>query len=588
MTSVLQSLIVLTALISGAGSQPQSAASAPDLSGLWMSEQRFGPLVEGQLTINERENQWSASIAGFDVSADRRGDQVHISLPDDLGELRAHMGKDGTIRGYWIQPVSAILFQHYATPVTLAPVAPSVWRGDVLPLRERLSFYISISRQAGGELVAILRNPEFGWFNGFYHVDIENNSVKLSNRSGQLDGRFDPTTGQLLLNLIAGSPSPVVLARVNETAAVGFFPRVPRHPIKYEYSTPIMDNDGWKTASLQDVGLDQQQVMALVQSILDADPNDPHTVPVHSLLIARHGRLALEEYFYGFTAERTHNMRSAGKTLGPILLGVARDHGAKIGPATPVYSLFPQYKPFANWDDRKSRITVEDIMTMRPGWACDDNDSASPGNENNLQSQPVDWYKYTLDLPMARDPGGNVAIYCSASLNLVGGVAEQASGTWNADLFYDYIAVPLQFSNYHLNLMPSGAVYTGGGAELRPRDELKLGQVYLSGGVWNGRRVISTSWVRESTTAHSHFDRLVVAEDVNHEYGYGWHIHTFTVAGRSYREYAAEGAGGQFVIVMPDIDTVVGINAGDYRSADWYTWMLDLIPQFIVPAATQR
>jgi hypothetical protein len=70
-------------------------------------------------------------------------------------------------------------------------------------------------------------------------------------------------------------------------------------------------------------------------------------------LIARHGHLVLEEYFYGFDQERVHDMRSASKTFDPVLLGLAKEHGAKLAPATPVYPLFSQYKSFANWDARK-------------------------------------------------------------------------------------------------------------------------------------------------------------------------------------------------------------------------------------------
>jgi hypothetical protein len=59
----------------------------------------------------------------------------------------------------------------------------------------------------------------------------------------------------------------------------------------------------------------------------------------------------------------------------------------------------------------------------------------------------------------------------------------------------------------------------------------------------------------------------------------------FTVAGRSYREYAAEGVGGQPVMAIPDLDLVIGINAGDYRSGHWYTWIPDVIPRCVIPAA---
>lgn len=108
-------------------------------------------------------------------------------------------------------------------------------------------------------------------------------------------------------------------------------------------------------------------------------------VNIHSLLISRHGKLVLEEYFYGFTPDRVHDMRSASKTVAPMLIGIARDQGVKLGLDSAVYQAFPQYKPFANWDDRKTRLTLGNLITMTSGYACDDNDDASPGNEDVMQ-----------------------------------------------------------------------------------------------------------------------------------------------------------------------------------------------------------
>jgi CubicO group peptidase (beta-lactamase class C family) len=561
---------------------------ADRIAGIWASEQLFGPRVAGTLTIDARGSEWHARIAGLDVPVQPNGNEVRFLLPAEQGEFRGHLSTDAkAIVGHWIQPTCPIFSQRYATPVHLSEIAKSVWRGEVVPLPERISFYFAIQKTADG-ITAIVRNPEFGWLNGRYQVQVNDKAIVLSNRAGQLQGAYDAATDTLSFSLINGSPAPVVLTRRNNTTATGFFPRVGHQHETYAYAPPLPENDGWETASLTEAGLDPKPVTALVQSILDADPDDPKAVPIHSILIARHGKLALEEYFYGFDAPRTHDMRSAGKTLGTILIGVARDHGAKVEPSTPLSSVFARYKPFANWDDRKARITVENAMTMTPGLACDDNDNNSPGEENAFQSQTQqpDWYKYALDLPMARDPGGTAAIYCSASLNLTGGVAQEVSGRWNADLFYDYVARPLQFGTYHLNLMPTGQVYTGGGAYIRPRDQLKLGQVYLSKGMWHGQRVVSAAWVEQSTATHSGFTRPVVETDLNHQYGYGWHIHHFTVNGHEYREYAAEGAGGQMVMVLPELDLVVAVSAGDYRSGNWYRWMLEMLPKYIIPGAT--
>ena len=573
-------LVMALALVTGA----IRGQSRHPLVGLWGAEQNFGPVAKGALTIDGSGGKWRARIADFDAPVEFKQGEIRFTLTSGQGEFRGRLSGDSkTIIGHWIQPAGVVSFQRRATPVELVATRRSTWVGQVTPLAESIRFYVHIRNGPDGTLSAVIRNPERNlWGNRAFSVDLKGDTVALSSGRIEIRGSYDAKTDRLSLSLLAPPSAAAVLNREDEGQAVGFYPRAP-HPAGYSYRRPEPRKDGWATASLEEVGIDPKPIHALMKSLLDSDPSDNRTVPIHSILIARHGKLALEEYFYGFGPERPHDTRSAGKTLAPMLVGVARDHGAKIEPHTPVYSLFPEHKPFANWDERKNKLTLEHLMTMTPGLACDDNDSSSPGEEDRMQSQPGDWYKYTLDLPMARDPGGTTAIYCSASLNMVGGVAARVSGKWNADLFYQYIAPPLQFGVYHLNLTPTGEVYTGGGAYLRPRDELKLGQLYLSGGVWNGRRVLSREWVEWSTANRSTFARPVVAIDLNHQYGYGWHIHHFTVGAHTYREYAAEGNGGQFVMVFPDLDMVVAVNGGKYSGA-WYRWGLEVIPQYLIPA----
>jgi CubicO group peptidase (beta-lactamase class C family) len=426
-----------------------------------------------------------------------------------------------------------------------------------------------------------------------YRVDVQADVVSLANSNGVMRGRYNRQRDTLTLPLLDVSPpvAPLQLKRCPERDAVGLWPRAAAGTASYSYRQPTAREDGWATATLAEVGIDEKRITALMQKIVSTDPADLHAMAIHSILIARHGKLVLEEYFYGTNADQPHDMRSAGKTWAPMMLGVVRDRGSRVEPTSRVLSVFHRYPPPANPDDRKSKMTVADLMTMTSGLECDDNDDASSGNEDRMQSQQVqrDWYRYTLDLPMARDPGGQHAVYCSAGLNLVGGVAQaghepQGGLRRGPDLFEAFIARPLQFGLYHLNLMPTGEVYMGGGAYIRPRDQLKFGQVYLAGGVWNGRRVIDPEWVAASTTRHSSF-KPVNDLDVDHAYGYGWHLHHFTVNGRDYREYAAEGNGGQLVMVVPDLDMVVQVSAGNYGDRDWYRWALRILPEYLIPAA---
>jgi CubicO group peptidase (beta-lactamase class C family) len=559
--------------------------------GVWGSENVFGPAVRGELTLDASRSQWRARIAGFDVPVRREKDGITFSVGNNAGEFRGHVSADGkAITGDWIQPAGIANNNRYATPVQFSQAQPAIWKGQIEPLDDRVSFYVSIQHAPDGSLTAFIRNPDFNYFRRrTYRVSVSTAMITLSNTQSTGDtirGTYDPKSDRLALPALDSHP-PLEFTRRNNATTAEFFPR-PLGRAPYTYRKPDATDDGWQTASVADVGLDERPIAALVEKIVTANLQD-NPVNIHSLLIARHGKLVFEEYFYGHSRGETHDTRSASKTYGPVLAGIARDNGATIGPDTMVYPLFPQYKPFAHWDDRKNRLTLRDLMTMTSGLACDDNDDNSPGQEDTMQSQnsEPDWYKYTLDLPLAHDPGGDKAIYCSAGMNLVGGVVRKATGVWLPEFFDEHLARPLQFHVYHMNLTPTGEAYMGGGLSIRPRDEIKLGQLYLSGGIWNGHRVVSTAWVTESITPHSNFAPMIDI-DLDHQYGYGWHLNPLKTAGRTYRSFSAGGNGGQIVIVIPELDMVVGFNGGSYGEfAKWYRWSLELVPQYIIPAAAK-
>lgn len=585
-------LILLASLLASRSAlYSQITTPSNPLVGLWGTEQSFGPLVRGTLTIDARKAEWRATIAGFEVYVKHYGDRLHFSLPDGAGEFCGRIDSTSNIiNGQWIQPAGIVNNNRYATPVRLIASSKTVWSGAVIPLNDRVSFYVSIKSQPSGLITAVIINPEFNLFRRHsYTVTLNDSNVAFvdpKHPQDHFNGTYDKASDRLFLALL-GSYPPLPLSRRDRSDALGFYARTPE-TAKYTYTEPI-NGDGWQPASLADVGISEKPIVALIEKILTADPTD-NPVDIDSLLIARHGKLVLEEYFHGFDRERPHDMRSASKTFAPILAGIAHDHGFNLSPNTLIYSLFPQDEPFPHWDARKSHVTLKALMTMTSGFACDDNDDASPGNEGNMQSQTAqpDWYKYTLDLPMAAEPGGKHAVYCSADLNLVGGSIAQATHSWLPEFFERYLARPLQFGTYHMNLMPSGQAYMGGGLYLRPRDELKLGQLYLSGGTWHGSRIVSTDWVRQSITAYSTFDPQT-NYDAPHEYGFGWHINRLHVGDRIFRAYSAGGNGGQIVMVIPDLDLVVGLNGGSYGEfGKWYRWGLQLVPQYIIPAVLQK
>jgi len=560
-------------------------ANPNSIIGLWASEWTVPSPASGELTIEAKTAGWRATIAGLTARVQRDTETITFTLPNDTGEFRRRFVNSKKIVGHWIQPANRINNNRYATPVELLQNGDNLWRGKVEPLDARLSLYLWIRQADGGSLAAIIRNPEFNLFRrNVYHVEKRGNAVTFSDRknpSNDFGAKLEPGDAQLMAHL-PNIDGELIFKRREIADAAGF--RAGSRG-DYEYRKPAMMNDGWATADLKDVGLDSKLIAELIGKILDADPVN-NMLNVHSLLIARHGKLVFEEYYYRSTRDQPHTMRSASKTFAPLLVGIARDKGAKIETDRSVYSQFPEYKEFADADPRKSKITVRDLLTMTSGLACDDNDENSPGNEDVMQQQTsqLDWYKYTLDLPMARDPGADQAVYCSAGINLLGGIVRNITHTWLPEFFYENVAKPLQIETYYWNLMPSGDGYVGGGLYLRPRDQLKLGQLYLNGGVWNGKHVVRKDWVERSISRQSTFGKTLSAD---HDYGYGWHLYHFEVGDHSYRAYAAGGNGGQIVLVIPDLDLVVGFTGGAYGEfTKWYKWQTELVPQFIIPAAT--
>ncbi|MEM8710647.1 MAG: serine hydrolase, partial [Planctomycetota bacterium] len=300
---------------------------------------------------------------------------------------------------------------------------------------------------------------------------------------------------------------------------------------------------------------------------------------LHQRLEARRGKLVLDEYFHGFHRDRTHDTRSSGKTLTAMMMGIAMDQGAPVSPASRVLDLFADEESLKHVDERKRALTVHHLLSMQSGFDCDDNSWETPGNEDRMQSQDEqpDWIRYCLDLPMVREPGAK-GVYCTAGINLAAGTIERVTGIPTLNFFDEFYAQPLGIHRYHMNLDPLDRAYGGGGVRLRPRDHLKLGQLLVSGGRWQGRQIVSSEWIQAMGSPHA---SLYATDD----YGYGTWRRSLSHDGKETLAIYASGNGGQYVIAIPSEELVVLFTAGNYM--DFRTWsgfLTDLVPAY-VPAA---
>jgi CubicO group peptidase (beta-lactamase class C family) len=256
--------------------------------------------------------------------------------------------------------------------------------------------------------------------------------------------------------------------------------------------TPVAGSAEWPVATLGEARVDPAPLLDLIARIRRREYGT-----VDSLLVARHGRLVVEEYFGGWSEGRAHTVQSVTKSVTSLLVGLAIAEG-RVGLDDRVLDLFPGYQPVANDDDRKRRLTLADLLTMRSGLNWSEDPYAGSPLER-LNGCGCDWLRFVLDWPMREQPGTRWE-YVSGGPILLGGVVGAVTGE-RVDRFADsrlFGPLGVRGATWARGL-PDGLPHMGGGLDLRPRDMAKLGALIVDGGRWQGNQVVPESWIREST-----------------------------------------------------------------------------------------
>ncbi len=324
---------------------------------------------------------------------------------------------------------------------------------------------------------------------------------------------------------------------------------------QYTHLEPQDRGDGWAVGTLPEVGLDPDQIKDVVTQVGYAHG----TNDFRSILVARHGKLVVEQYLNSYAVETIHDVRSAGKTFTGALVGIAIDRGLIDGVEARVLSIVADRLPVANPSPLKDAMTVGHLLDMSSGLAADAYDIGSAGHEVHLKNAD-DFLRFVLDLPMAFAPGERYQ-YNSASAYLAGALVEQVSGASLADFADRYLFGPLGIDQYFWTRGPRGTTFGMGGLYLTARDFAKLGQLYLADGVWNQEQVISQRWVRDSLQA-----RFPVDGPPHLQTGYGrfWLVAERRVNGRDWTVFFASGNGGNVMAIVPELSLVVAIQQSAY------------------------
>ncbi len=260
---------------------------------------------------------------------------------------------------------------------------------------------------------------------------------------------------------------------------------------------------------------------------------------LRSLLVSVHGRRIEEHYFHGASVRGQANLKSASKTLISILVGIAIDRGHLAGVDQPIVDFFPN--ELADAEPARRSITVGDLLTMRSGLETTSN------RNYGRWVQSRHWVRHALSRPMVDRPGGRM-IYSTGSTHLLSAILTRATGLSTLEFARRHLAAPLGITLPAWLRDPQGIYFGGNEMTLTPRAMLAVGELYLRGGSSaDGRRVVSAEWVRESLVPRT------VSRYSRRQYGYGWWLRTLG----GHAAYYAWGYGGQFIFVIPELDSVV-------------------------------
>ena len=357
-------------------------------------------------------------------------------------------------------------------------------------------------------------------------------------------------------------------------------------PLRYPPGPAPAAEAEWPTATPEAAGFAPD-----LAARLDAALEDETLAGLHAVLVVRGGRLVYERYLAGddeiwgrrkggvvFGPDSLHDVRSNTKSVVSLLYGIALGDGTVPPLDAPVIAAFPAYEDLAH-DPARRAITVHHVLSMTMGteWN-EDIPYSDPENSEIAMMRAPDSLRFALDRPMAATPG-EAWTYNGGATAVAAALVARGQGGDLAAFARERLFAPLGVERFEWITDYHGAPIAASGLRLRPRDAAKLGQLVLQGGAWEGRQVVPADWIEVSTA-------FKTTAGYGCDYAYFWWL-CETEGGHRFIE--ASGNGGQEILVLPDLDLVMVVNAGRYNDAGVFERIYALLEEVVIAAVgTER
>ena len=305
---------------------------------------------------------------------------------------------------------------------------------------------------------------------------------------------------------------------------------------------------------------------ASVRAFLDAVAKSPHEL--HSFSIARHGQVAAQAWFRPYRADAPQLLYSLSKSFTSTAVGFAVTEG-KLKLSDRVVDFFPDKTP-QPISENLAALRIEHLLTMSVGHAVDSTPAVTHEH---------DWVKTFLAIPIVEKPG-SVFVYDSAATYMLSAILQKVTGQRVVDYLRPRFFDPLHMPPMNWAMCPLGINTGGWGLSATTETLNRFGQFYLQKGRWNGKQLLPAAWIEEATRFHiqqpagpqQDLAQLKITSDWHQGYGYQfWRCR--------HDAYRGDGAFGQYMIVLPDLDAVIAITSCTLDMQGF----IDLVWQHLLP-----
>lgn len=281
------------------------------------------------------------------------------------------------------------------------------------------------------------------------------------------------------------------------------------------------------------------------------------SMDIHSVMIVKDGSVIYSRWQSEGADSVPHVLHSVSMTFTATAVGLAIDDG-KMALTDKVIDFFPDKLP-AEVSDNLKAMTVRDLLTMTCG-----HDEEPSGVFRG--GQDIDWVQAFLAHPVIHEPG-TFYLYNSLGTYMLSAIVQQVTGEKVVDYLNSRLFEPLHISKPKWEESPQGINCGGWGLYLKTEDLAKMGQLLLQKGVWNGEQIIPEAWVNEmskkqvesinpGTRIEQAAERGMTKETSDWMQGYGYQMWRCRPGC-----FRADGARGQYIIVVPDKNAVIAITS---------------------------